>query len=164
MTSDQIAAFALLVSIGAFWLSYKSWYLSRKLITAEKRTLIWNSLVETRLALQDLHFSIREISRAWENAGPNSGVAHSEETEKILSQHKALDTLIQTYESQISTLSTVVNTGLERFKTNSTNDPVVLEESRAMADEIRARTNNLISNTDSLKVEIGKYSQRFASK
>lgn len=162
MTSDQIATFALVISIGGFWVSYKSWYLSRKLITAEKRTLIWSSLVESRLALQDLHFSIQEISSIWEKSGLTNGVASSETTEKILSQHKALNLVIQTYESEISTLSTVVQTGLERFKANSIDNPVLLEETRAMAGEIKARTNRLLCNTNSLKVEIEKYSQRYA--
>lgn len=162
MTSDQIAAFALVIAIGSFWVSYKSWYQSQKLITAEKRTLVWRSLVETRLALQDLHLSISEISGIWENVDLSNGVVSTEATEKILSQHKALNTVIQNYEREISTLSKVVNTGLERFKTNSIDNPVVLEESRGMADEINARTNKLVSNTNSLKVEIEKYSQRYA--
>lgn len=162
MTPDQIATLALVISIGGFWVSYKSWYLSRKLITAEKRTLVWSSLVETRLALQDLHYSIREISSIWGNSGLTNGVASSELTEKILSQHKELNTVIQTYENEISTISTVVHTGLERFKDNSIDNPVLLEETRAMADEIKARTNKLVCNTNSLKVEIEKYSQRYA--
>ena len=49
MTSDQIAALALIVSIAGFWVAYKSWYQSRKLIVAEKCTQVWHALVEARL-------------------------------------------------------------------------------------------------------------------
>ena len=72
MTSDQIAALALIVSIAGFWVAYKSWYQSRKLIVAEKCTQVWHALVEARLVLLNLHFVIREIASifsALESAG-----------------------------------------------------------------------------------------------
>jgi len=163
MTSDQIAIFALIVSIGSFWVAYKSWYQSLKLITAEKRTQVWNTLVETRLELQDLHLSIREISSVWENTGLSNGVASSSETQEVLTRHKALQKTIQAYENEIATVASVIQAGLDRFKANSTDDPVVLEESQAMASEIKTRANKLVSNTSSLKAELEKYSQRYRS-
>jgi len=163
MTSDQIAIFALIVSIGGFWVSYKSWYQSRKLIAAEKRTQVWNTLVETRLELQDLNLSIREIRSVWESSGLSEGVATSPEAEEILNRHKALQKIIHAYENEIITVANVIQAGLERFKANSTDDPVVLEESQAMASEIKTRANRLVSNTSSLKVELENYSQRYCS-
>lgn len=161
MTSDQIASFALIVSISSSWIAYRSWYQSRKLITAEKRTQVWSALVEIRLALQDLHFTILEISRAWEERGLNTGPSSSPATEEILAKHKRLQSVTQSYGDEISKVANLVQTGLERFKASSRDDPVALEESRAMAIEMEARVNNLATNTSNLKAEIEKYSQRY---
>ena len=101
--------------------------------------------------------------RVLESSGLSEGVASSPEAEEILNRHKALEKIIQAYENEIIAVANVIQAGLERFKANSTDDPVVLEESQAMASEIRTRANKLVSNTSSLKVELENYSQRYCS-
>ncbi len=165
MTSDQIAALALIVSIAGFWVAYKSWYQSRKLIVAEKRTQVWHALVEARLVLLNLHFVIREIASifsALESAG-SCGRLASSCAEEVLMRHNALSGLVQTYENEIASLTNTVQVGLDQFKDGAMDDPVVLEESFAIAREMETRARGLFSNTATLKLELEKYSQRYAS-
>ena len=78
-------------------------------------------------------------------------------------RHNALSGLVQTYENEIASLTNTVQVGLDQFKDGAMDDPVVLEESFAIAREMETRARGLFSNTATLKLELEKYSQRYAS-
>ena len=150
MNSDQIAALALVAALGSLWISYKSWYQSRKLVAAEKQTQLLISLVNTRLSIQDLPFVIREISQFW-NASKN---AFGLKNQGNISMHEHIDTLIQSYEIEAKKIPNIIQLSIDELKTKSIEDPVELEKHKSMALEIESRTKKMIIDADSLKASI----------
>jgi hypothetical protein len=150
MTSDQIAAIALIVALGSLWISYKSWYQSRKLVAAEKQTQLLISLVNTRLSIQDLPFTIREISQSW-TTSKNTFEIGSQEKPSI---HEHVDAFIETYKIETLRITNIIQLTIEELKTRSLEDPVELEKHKSMALEIDSRVKKLMSDTSSLKASI----------
>lgn len=150
MTSDHIATMALIVALGSLWIAYKSWYQSRKLVAAEKQTQLLISLVNTRLSIQDLPSSIREISQTWEACKNTFGTASQENASPLVS----IGQLIQSYEIEIQKLTNIIQLSIDELKTKYLEDPVELEKHKSKALEIDARVKKLICDTNNLKASI----------
>ena len=146
-TSDQIALLALIVSLISFWLSYRLSHSSRLLATAEKRSQVHISLVETLLHAQEQKSILREVRD------------HAPAIEPLLAGHEEIEErftkIFQSLEEREEELHQILQSIEERLtwvRSEKTNDPVLLEKYHSYIKEVGLRMKHLAQKISTLEV------------
>ncbi|UTA80556.1 hypothetical protein J4377_03475 [Halomonas sp. XH26] len=138
-----ISAFALLISLGSFWVSFDSARLARRTAAAEKRTHV-------RTILSGVLFEVRELHQV-------VAIAINYEGE----EYRFPDGLDK-IEQELARYAAVIPGRLKWLSDDSPDDPVKLEEYRSHALELESRMTKVRPMIQELKVEVipGKSSNK----